>query len=143
MNEAVDRVTGSAVLATLPYVSDLIKNLSDEEVDDIQLRYNGSLYAYTNGGTLKEFRDDMIHLTFDKFEEKYAGCYNGMLDNVVVKIIDHEKLLQVIKEETPILERDVSMREPVGYSSPPHEEPITTVFRKEIGKIAPPNSKPL
>ena len=130
--DIADRVSGSAVLATLPYIFDLIKNLSDEEVDDIQLRYSGSLYAYTNGATLKEFRDDMIHLAFDKFEEKYAGCYNGMLDNVVAKIIDHEKLLQVIKEETPILERDVAMRETGGYSSPPHEERISTVVNSEL-----------
>ena len=100
--DILDRLTGSAVLATLPYIFDLIKSLSDKEVDDIQLRYGRALSSYLAGSTLKEFRNDLTTLPFDDFETKYAGCFAGMLENVVGHILDHEQLLQIVKEEAPL-----------------------------------------
>ena len=58
---------------------------------------------------MKEFRDDMTSLPLEKFEEKYSGCFNGMLENVVGSILEHERLLQIVKKEDPLLENDASV----------------------------------
>ena len=107
--DMVDRVSGSSVLATLPHIFDLIQRLSDKEVDDIQKRYGAAISSYLAGNSLKEFRDDMTSLPLEKFEEKYSGCFNGMLENVVGSILEHERLLQIVKKEDPLLENDASV----------------------------------
>lgn len=95
-------ISGTSVLATLPFVFGLIRGLSDDEVNSMDSKYRDViLLNFPVPTTLRQFRDDLSRLSTVDFENKYAGCYNGILENLVGNILDSERLLRLIPDATP------------------------------------------
>lgn len=99
MDAAEDSETvtaGDHVLASLFDIFEFIKELSDDDVASLEEKHPGHIKHYARG-SLKTFRDDLKTMEPLDFESKYAGCYHGMLENMLGSILDAEKLLSTMK----------------------------------------------
>ncbi|OCH97459.1 hypothetical protein A8135_03005 [Legionella jamestowniensis] len=90
--DLLGRAYGLDTLSTLFPVFELIKNLSQDEIALLDKTYSSTLKPYLRNNSLLTFHNDLKTMPLLKFEEKYEGCFNGMLDNVIGCILDTQKL---------------------------------------------------
>jgi hypothetical protein len=93
----LDIVNNIDGLTDLFDIFELIKNLSDEEIAEIDKKYPEIADDYTRYNSLTTFRDDLLTMNEMSFEEKYEGCYAGMLNNVILPIIFHEQIIKIVR----------------------------------------------
>lgn len=96
-DEAFSRVQGSGTLLTLFDIFEFIKQRSDDEISIIENYFQGNdIFSTYTRCSLKTFRDDLKSMPVLDFEEKYSGCYAGLLDNFIKPIIQQEEFFRRI-----------------------------------------------
>ena len=93
-NQQTAETHDEQVLLGLFDIFELIKGLDDDEIDIIANYIPKISSSYFSGSSLKEFRHDLHTMDPLQFEEKYEGCFSGILDGVIKSILETESLFQ-------------------------------------------------
>lgn len=88
----------TAELLALFEIFALIKSLSNEEITIIEQYLPAYAQAYFGDSTLLNFKDDLNQMSALEFEGVHAGCFSGMLTNVIKPLIATEVLFSWLEK---------------------------------------------